>query len=481
MAQYPRIMLSAGASGSGKTLITCALLQALRDRGLETAAFKCGPDYIDPMFHTQVIGIRSRNLDPFFTDEETTRWLFARSAAGPGGISVMEGVMGFYDGLAGISTQASSYDLARITRTPVVLIADTRGMSVSVVPYIKGFLEYRADSGIAGVILNRMSGALYPRVKGLIEEELPQVRVLGYVEMNEAYRLESRHLGLVLPEEVEDLREKLRLLAASLEKTVDIDALLSLAAAAPPSDVREPALPGADIEAPVRVAVARDEAFCFLYEDNLDLLRMLGAEPVFFSPLHDGALPEDVCGCLLPGGYPELYAKKLSGNTAMREAVRAAVAGGLPTMAECGGFMYLQESMEDMEGFAWPMAGAIPGRAYRTKRLGRFGYITLSEAETIDETCVAADDRKNLQRLLDGVGEIRGHEFHYFDSTDCGEALRARKPLSSRGWLCMQETPTLAAGFPHLYYWSNPRVPAAFLKACRGYAATLKADRTAEE
>ena len=202
--RIPRILLAAGASGSGKTLLTCGLLQVLVNRGIKTVSFKCGPDYIDPMFHTQVIGTKSRNLDTFFTGEEITRYLLAKNSADCE-IAVMEGVMGFYDGVAGTTTLASAYDLARVTDTPVILIVNSKGMSVSLAAYIKGFLEYKKDSRIKGVIFNQMSPMLYPRMKKLVEEELG-IKVLGYVPRVEDCVIESRHLGLILPEEIPELK-----------------------------------------------------------------------------------------------------------------------------------------------------------------------------------------------------------------------------------------------------------------------------------
>lgn len=213
--RQPRFLLSAGASGSGKTMITCGILAALRKRGKRVSSFKCGPDYIDPMFHSRVLKAKSRNLDTFFTDRETTRYLFAQGAEGTD-ISVMEGVMGYYDGLGGISTKASASDLADVTDTPVVLIVNTKGMSLSVAAYIKGFLEYEAHPHIKGVIFNQMSPMLYPRMKKVVEEQL-NVRVYGYVPVLKDLTLDSRHLGLVLPEEVEDLEKKFSLLADTLE------------------------------------------------------------------------------------------------------------------------------------------------------------------------------------------------------------------------------------------------------------------------
>lgn len=445
--KVPRILLGAAASGSGKTLITCGLLQALKNRKLQVTSFKCGPDYIDPMFHSRVIGTKSRNLDSFFADEDTVRYLLEKNARDCE-ISVIEGVMGYYDGLAGISPKASAYDVAKITKTPAVLIVNAKGMSLSAAAFIKGFVEYQEDSQIRGVILNQVSSMMYPRLKQIIEEEL-SIKVYGYVPVVKDCVLESRHLGLVMPEEIVDLQQKLMELAEILEKSVDIDGLLELAEHAEELPVQESPV-AYHTGRKIRIALAKDEAFCFFYQDNLELLEEMGAELLPFSPIHDKKLPEHIDGMLFHGGYPELYAKKLSENKEMLVAVCAAVQTGIPYMAECGGFMYLHQEMEDMAGHSWPMAGVIHGKSWRTPRLTRFGYITLE-----DGTCFG-----------EHVGAIRAHEFHYFDSDRCGEAYTAKKPLSSRSWKCIHSDGQGMSGFPHMYYYSNLRVPEQFLRAC---------------
>ena len=384
--KIPRILLAAGASGSGKTLITCGLLQALVNRGLKVASFKCGPDYIDPMFHSRVIGTRSRNLDTFFTDGDRTRYLLAKNASDCE-IAVMEGVMGYYDGVGGITSRASAYDLASTTDTPAILIVNSRGMSVSLAAYVKGFLEYKKDSHICGVIFNQMSPMLYPRMKKLLEEEL-SVKVLGYVPKVEDCVIESRHLGLVLPEEIPELKSRLQKLSEVLEKTLDIDGILELAGEAPELAAPETEMLiqkdtafGYRTEEKVRIGVADDEAFCFFYADNLNLLEQMGAELVRFSPIHDRELPEDLDGLLLSGGYPELNGEALEENQEMCTRIREVILDGMPCLAECGGFMYLHQEMEDMEGKQRRVCGVIPGRAYRTPKLNRFGYITLTEKQ----------------------------------------------------------------------------------------------------
>ena len=307
--KIPRILLAAGSSGSGKTLITCGLLEALVERGLKTASFKCGPDYIDPMFHSRVIGTKSRNLDTFFTGSEVTKYLLTRNARDCE-IAVMEGVMGFYDGVAGTTTTASAYDLAKVTDTPVILIVNSRGMSVSLAAYVKGFLEYKKDSHIKGVIFNQMSPMLYPRMKKLLEEELG-VAVLGYVPKVEDCVIESRHLGLVLPDEIPELKDRLHKLAGVLEETLDIDRILELAGEAPDLlDAKPESVTDFRLSEPVRIGVAEDEAFCFFYADNFRLLGEMGAEIVPFSPMEDKQLPDDLDGLLLYGGLSGIKRKK---------------------------------------------------------------------------------------------------------------------------------------------------------------------------
>ena len=451
--RVPRIMLAAPASGSGKTLITCGILQALVNRGFNVASFKCGPDYIDPMFHSRVIGVKSGNLDTFFTDRETTRFLFGRRAA-EAEVSVVEGVMGYYDGLGGISEKASSSDVAETLDMPVVLVVNCRGMSISVVPLIKGFLEYQKPSHIRGVILNQMPKALYPDMKEQIERWLP-VKVLGYVPKAEDLVMESRHLGLVLPGEIERLKEKLNQLAEVIEESIDLDAFLAMAWEAEDFTYETPEIPKLSGTEKVRIGVAEDEAFCFTYRDNLQLLKDMGAELVSFSPIRDKSLPEGLHGLLLSGGYPELHAKELSENASMRRSVREAIEKGLPCIAECGGFLYLHRTLEGADGVEYPMADVVKARAYRTDRLFRFGYIEM--------------EAKRDQLILKEGEKARGHEFHYWESENCGDAIHAKKPLRKRSWDCVHGTDTLYAGFPHLFFYSNPAVAWNFLQKCEEY------------
>ena len=362
--------------------------------------------------------------------------------------------MGYYDGLGGIRTEGSTYDVAAALAIPAVLIVSCRGASLSILAMIKGFLEYRPDSRIKAVILNQISPMIYGQLKPLIEEELG-VKVLGYVPKLTDLNLESRHLGLVLPGEIEALKEKLNRLAAVLEETLDLDAFCTLAEDTEELTIQVPEIPVLEELGKIRLAVAADDAFCFTYQDNLKLLETMGAELVFFSPLQDKKLPEEVNGMILSGGYPELHAKTLSGNHSMREAIRKAIKDGMPCIAECGGFLYLHRELEGQDGVFYPMAGVLDAKAYRTDRLGRFGYITLTAEE---------------DQLLGKAGmEIRGHEFHYWDSEQCGKSFHAKKPVGKREWDCVNSSKSLYAGFPHLFFWSNPEAAYEFLKKCEEY------------
>ncbi len=453
----PRILLAAPCSGSGKTVITCGVLELMRRRNRSCVSFKCGPDYIDPMFHRYVLAVPGYNLDSFFLPPSEVVRLFEEKTR-EADMAVIEGAMGYYDGVAGTTSHASAWDIAGLTAAPVILVVDGKKSSLSLVALVKGFLEYEKDSRVKGVILNRTSPLMARKLRPLLEDL--GVRLLGAVPQCEEADWESRHLGLTLPGEQDRLREKVKALADRLEPCLDVEGILKLAESAPPvggSPGTVPCLPPAvhtqntgqprksGITEIRRVAVARDEAFCFYYQENLDLLESLGWELIPFSPLKDHHLPgPGLTAILLGGGYPELYAKELSENQAMLEAVRTAYGQGVKLLAECGGFLYLHETLEGADGRSCPMAGIIKAAAYRTEKLSRFGYISLYDRQ--------------------GNQVARAHEFHYWDSTLPGTDLKAVKPLSARTWDCMYVTRQLIAGFPHLYYGSNPRWIREFLE-----------------
>lgn len=448
----PRVMLAAPKSGSGKTTITCGMLQALKNQKMKVCAFKCGPDYIDPMFHEMVLGIPSRNLDTFFTGETGTRQLFLKHSQEKE-LAVMEGVMGLFDGLGGVREEGSSYHLAKITKTPIVLIIDGKGMGQSILPIIAGFLAYDPEHLIRGIILNRTTKYSFERLRPMIEAAFP-VKALGYLPENKQTGIASRHLGLLLPEEIPDLQENMKQLAAQICDTISMEDLLKIAQGA------EPLIEERIVQSQMKkkqgplLAVAKDEAFCFYYKENLELLQFYGAKLCFFSPIHDQKLPENCAGILLGGGYPELYAKELGENEAMREAIRRAFQKNIPMIAECGGFMYLHQALVTKEGIRYPMAGALDGEVFDTGKTVRFGYIEVEGEEP---------------SFLEKGSRIKGHEFHYYDSTTNGTSCIAMKPVTKQQYACIHGRDSFFLGFPHLYYPSQPEFAKNFVRKAEEY------------
>ena len=443
-----QFLIAAPCSGSGKTTVTCAVLAALKQRGADPCAFKSGPDYIDPMFHRSALQVDSHNLDLFFAAKDTVRALYARYAAGHGA-AVCEGAMGFYDG-QGLTTRASAWELADTLSLPVLLVVQPKGASMTLAAQVQGLVHFRKNSHIAGILLNSCSEKLYKMLKALLEAEtgLP---VLGYLPRLPQAAVESRHLGLKTANEIANIQQKIALLADSL--VLDWEKLAEIAGK--PEAVSVPYI--ASGHAPIaRIAVAQDEAFCFTYAETLDALRDAGSELVFFSPVRDAALPQNIGGLYLPGGYPELYAKQLSENADLRATIRQAVNAGLPTAAECGGFLYLGQSLEDAEGKSWPMAGVLPGAGVRAGRLVRFGYAVLTA--------------KRDSMLFRAGESLPVHEFHHWDSTANGTAFTARKNEKMQ-WECGFANENFYAGFPHLY-WAGTPLPGRFVRAAERYSKT---------
>jgi cobyrinic acid a,c-diamide synthase len=454
-----KILFSAPRSGSGKTMITCAVLALLKKRGLKVKAFKCGPDYIDPMFHRTVLGIPSGNLDTFFTDEDTTRYIFDRGCEGYD-IAVIEGVMGYYDGLGGDSTKGSTYEIAATIGAGVILIVDAKGASLSLAAMIRGIAEYRSDSNIAGVILNRVSAGYYERIKKVIEDECG-LKVFGYVPELTELSVPSRHLGLVQPDELKSLTAWSDELSERLKYTLDIDALLEAAEDSgdkpyeQSTDVCRNIQMLPKLSGKVKIAVARDMAFSFYYEENMELLQDMGAQIATFSPLKGEHIPEGSAALILGGGYPENYIKELEKSASTAE-IAEKIRGGMPCLAECGGFLYLQKSLKDKNGEKADMAGVFEGDGFYAGGLTRFGYVELKSRKS---------------GLLGDEGVIiRGHEFHHFDCTENGSDFTAHK-YKKDDYTCVIHTDTIAAGFPHLYYYSNPFALYSFLQKAAEYQA----------
>lgn len=439
-----RLLISGTNSGCGKTTVTCAVLSALNMRGITPAAFKCGPDYIDLMFHRIVTGIPSYNLDPFFLEGEGLR---SHLSSYLGDIAVIEGAMGYYDGIAA-TDKASAYTVASETKTPVVLVLNAKGLSASLGAVIKGFTQYRKHNNICGVIFNNANGKRYSDLKKIASEA--GVCSYGFMPYNTEWVVPNRHLGLLTVNEITDIKKIITELGKQAEQTLDIDGIIDMAVKAPKLAALQKADRSPCKGQNLRLAVARDEAFCFIYEENLELLKALGCELVFFSPMHDDMLPANINGLYLCGGYPELYGEVLAKNTAMRKSIQKAVKNRLPTIAEGGGFMYLHDTLDGK-----PMCGVIAGKALKTTNLQRFGYITLTA-------------RHN--NLLCKAGEsIRSHEFHYWDSTNTGEAFTAKKAGREITYGCIHATDTLYAGFPHLFFSANPLFAKRFAEGMLGY------------
>ena len=408
------------------------------------------------MFHRQITGSPSINLDSVFLEPEKLRRIFTWHMKGKD-MALIEGVMGYYDGQGG-GSKGSSYHVASITKTPVVLVVRPEGTALSVAASVQGFKNFRENSMIQGVILNGVREGMYNFYRKLLEEETG-LKVYGFLPKDSKVSLESRHLGLVTAAEQERLSEKLSVLGELAEKYLDMDGLLTLAKTAEPMAARD-AFDEISPVGYVRLAVAMDEAFCFYYEDNLELLRRLGAELVPFSPMRDAHLPENIQGIYLGGGYPELYAKRLSENERMKEEIRQAAKRRMPIIGECGGYMYLAESIQggnmqkggtsDGREELWPMVGIVPGKCRMTGKLGPFGYVT-------------GTGRKDS--LIGMAGEtFMAHEFHY--SVMDGEAKDFILSKSNgRGWSGGTAGEYLYAAYPHLYFYANPEIAENFVRA----------------
>jgi len=438
-----RIMIAGTNSGCGKTTVTCAILKALKNRGLEVAAFKCGPDYIDPMFHSEIIETKSRNIDLFLCGERQARYLFAKNSKNSY-VSVVEGVMGFYDGMGGNTSENSSWDISNKLGIPTILVVNCKGASVSVAAMIKGFLDFDKNR-IKAVVLNNVSKHMYKMYKEIIENRL-EIKVAGYMPFEPKAAIESRHLGLVTANEIDSLKQKTELLAGIAEETIDLDLLLDIADNSEPFDYEK-----IEVEqiSDVRIAVAKDRAFCFYYQDSLELFEIMGAKLVYFSPAEDIKLIEDVDGLIIGGGYPELYLEKLSNNIGMINSIKAVWRDGMPIYAECGGFMYLGKNIN-----TYPMSHIMEMSFEMTGKLQNFGYITLNAKEST---------------MLLEYGEcVTAHEFHYSKNDYGSGSLTARK-ATGKTWEAGYCKDNVFALYPHIHFWGNIQIAARFIKKCEEY------------
>ena len=447
MNAQPALLIAGTHSGCGKTTVTLAVMAALARRGVRVQPFKCGPDFIDPSLHRLVTGRVSRNLDVRMCGTDFVRRTFARHAPADG-CSVVEGVMGLFDGDRG-----SAACLAKTLDLPVLLVVDVRSAAESVAAVVKGFDTLDPEVRVAAVVANRIGSARHGEMVAAAIRAHCRPEVLGLVPRRAEVAIPSRHLGLHMGEEQPLTAGGLDQLARLAEDHLDLDRLLALAADRQPvTDAFPAAAAAVSGDRPVRIGVARDSAFCFYYEDNLDLLRAAGAELVFFSPLIDRDLPVDLGGLYLGGGYPELYAERLAANTSLRAAIRAFADSGRPVLAECGGFMYLTRALVDLEGREHSMVGVYPCRARMQNRLASLGY---------------RQPTLTRDTWLGPAGTVlAGHEFHY--STLEGElpATTAFRLDHGRAEGYLHEN--VLAGYVHLHWGRTPEVATRFVRAAAG-------------
>lgn len=425
-----RLLIAGTGSGCGKTTASLLLMALLRAHGLRVAPYKAGPDYIDPGFHRAVCGRPSHNLDTHLMEPDAIAGLLHADAD----IALIEGVMGYYDGLDVRTLRCSTWELARLTRTPVLLTVDASGGAASVAAQVKGFMALREESGIAGVLVSRASGERHYALVREAVELYTCLPCVGYIQKNAQLDFRSRHLGLVPAQETPDAAQRIAQAAQALEETIDLPLLLRMAQAAPlPAAAPAPAKPWGR---PFRLGVAQDEAFSFYYQANLDLLERMGMTLVPFSPLRDACIPEGLDGLYFGGGFPEVFAAQLSANASMRRSVYAALNGDMPCYAECGGLLYLSRSLDGA-----PMVGFIDAGCRITPRLQRFGYVQV-------------EDRTGLT--------FPAHEFHHAVAEPAGDvsfAYTVRKAGDpQRMWKCGFEKGRTLAAFAHLHFLSHPEL-----------------------
>lgn len=447
-----RFVLAAPASGSGKSTVAAGLMAAF-SRRMQVQGFKVGPDYIDPMYHSLATGRPARNLDTWMVPKEQVVNIFASGSTGAD-LAVIEGVMGLYDGFDALSEQGSTAELAKLLQAPVVLVLDVGKMARSAGAMALGYQHYDPKVNLAGVICNRVGSIRHAAmVKQAVEGV--GIPVLGCLPKSPGLTVPERHLGLfTTAERDQEVRQFLDHAAEMVEAHLNLDSLLTIANQASPLELRNPPVkPG--VATVVKIAVARDEAFCFYYVDNLDALRAAGAEITFFSPIKDRELPTDTAGLYFGGGYPELYTSQLAENTAMQAAVRQAYQSGLPIYAECGGLMYLTQETTDMEGHRFPMVGIVPGRVRMQNRL-KMGYREVTVRQP--------------NFLLSKGQTVRGHEFHYSEwlsepgLTQSAYTITGRNGEDARteGYTCGN----LLASYVHLHFLAHPDLATNFVRAC---------------
>ncbi len=460
---HPRLVIAGTSSGVGKTTVTLAILAALRQRGRRAQAFKAGPDFIDPGHHTAATGRASRNLDGWMLGADLNRVIFAKAAA-DADISIIEGMMGLFDGSSPVNEIGSTAEIAKQLDAPVLLVIDGSAMARSAAAMVSGYAQFDPALKVAGVLFNRVnSEGHYALLKAAVEKETDVVAV-GYLRPDQSVTIADRHLGLVTAME-QGSGELYDRLAKAATETIDLDRIESLASssgvlAASPQSVKE------SRPHTVRIGVAQDQAFCFYYPENLELLEAEGAELVPFSPLTDRTIPDDVAMLYLGGGYPELYGAALAGNIAMRKAIRDFAEQGGTIYAECGGMMYLTQAIRDFKDQSHDMVGLFPAEAVMKKTGLTLGYRTVE----LSQTCVL------------GVSGViaRGHEFHYSTLVPRGPLDFACSLRDARGDSKGQDglvRDNVLALYTHLHFASQPKIATALVNAARRTAGSQRGAR----
>ena len=451
MRNIPRVVIAATQSGAGKTTIVTGLLAALRQRGLRVQSFKAGPDYIDPGYHRLASGQPAHNLDSWLTPAEILPEILATETENAD-IAVVEGVMGLYDGgRQGISSTA---EIAKIIGAPVLLVIDAKSMGASAAAIAKGFRDYDPAVQVAGVILNRLGSDTHEQ---MIREAMAGIgmAVFGALRRDESLKMPERHLGLLPVEENEEL-ELIERMGQAAAKQIDLDKVLALARSAKPLMVKSAAEVSKRYSC--RIGVARDEAFSFYYPASIKVLERLGAEIVPFSPLHDEEPPK-VDGLFIGGGFPEMFAEKLVGNVSMRKAIKALAQKGMPMLAECGGYMYLMEALQDFAGRVHEMTGVFSGRAVMTEKLQMVGYV---EAELQQDSLLGSRGTK-----------LKGHEFHFSKEGEMISEDKApfvfRKLRNNSEYPAGQQVQNVLGSYLHLHFAGCPEAAENFVRKCAAY------------
>jgi len=453
---FSRIVIAGVQSGVGKTNITLGLLAALRRKGIKVQPFKVGPDYIDPGLHCHAAGVKSHNLDSWMGREDVVKTIFAKNAQNAD-ISVIEGVMGLFDGVRGERLTGSSAHVAMILKAPVILVVNVKGMARSCVALVKGYKEYVSELNLKGIILNNADSDYYKTIlAGAIEDELG-VKVLGYLPKDKQITMPERNRGLLPAEENPELSSVINLMADLVETGVDLDGLLTIAESSDFAEFKNYSSKDSTYKqySNITIGVAKDQAFNFYYQDSLDYLQELGARLVYFSPLKDSSIP-DVDGLYIGGGFPEMFIKELSGNQSMITSLHNAHAQGLPIFAESGGFVYLTQKIIDFQGTGWPAVGLVPIEVRMNNRLTALGYVkgTLLKKSIIGEA----------------GQEIKGHEFHYAVTSEISEEESAFSLIGGKGADFRRDGYTkgnLFASYVHIHLRSNPKVALNFLDSVK--------------